>query len=32
MKNKIKTAAKTSAFVALVWTGFAIHLLKTRKK
>jgi hypothetical protein len=32
MRKKIKTAVKTSAFVALVWTGLAIHLVKTRRK
>ena len=32
MRKKIKTAIKTGAFVALVWTGFAIHVYKTGRK
>tara|TARA_Y100001938_G_scaffold138726_1_gene204628 strand:+ start:937 stop:1044 length:108 start_codon:yes stop_codon:yes gene_type:complete len=31
MSKKIKTVAKTGAFVALVWTCVAIHFIKTRK-
>ena len=32
MAKKIKTVAKTGAFVALVWTCVAIHLFRTRNK
>ena len=32
MRKKIKTAAKTASFVALVWTCLAIHFYKTGKK
>jgi len=32
MRKKMKTAAKTSVFVALVWAGFTIHILRTGRK